>query len=126
MTVQAGHTVREKSYHFAVRIVKLSLWLKDKQHYELSGQLIRSGTGIGANVEEAAASHSRKEFFYKMAIASKEARETHYWIRLLRDCDILTDKQSTSLLNECNELIKMLTSIVKTGNTTTQNLKLKT
>ncbi len=119
--MQNGDTVREKSYHFAVRIVKLCLWLKEKQHYELSGQLIRSGTSIGANVQEAAASHSRKDFFYKMALASKEARETHYWIRLLRDCDILTDKQSTSLLDECEELIKMLTSIVKTGNSKTKN-----
>ncbi len=102
------------------------MWLKEKQHYELSGQLIRSGTSIGANVEEAAAGHSRKDFFYKMAIASKEARETHYWIRLLKECDILTDVQSPSLLNECEELIKMLTSIVKTGNSTTKNSQLKT
>lgn len=119
--MQRDGTVRKKSYCFAVRIVKLCLWLKEKQHYELSGQLIRSGTSIGANVEEAVASHSRKDFFYKMSVASKEARETHYWIRLLTDCDILTDVQSASLLNECEELIKMRTSIVKTGNSKTKN-----
>lgn len=119
--MEKQHTVREKSYRFAVRIVKLCLWLKENKHYELSGQLIRSGTSIGANVEEAAAGNSRKDFFYKMAIASKEARETHYWIRLLKDCDILTEAQSASLLTECEELVKMLTSIVKTGNSKTKN-----
>lgn len=114
-------TVRAKSYDFAVRVVKLCIWLKEQKHYELSNQLIRSGTSIGANVEEAAASHSRKDFFYKMAVASKEARETHYWIRLLADCDILNKTQSGSLLNKSEELIKVLTSIVKTRRCKTHN-----
>ncbi|MBL7214962.1 MAG: four helix bundle protein [Phycisphaerae bacterium] len=121
------HTVREKSYGFALRIIKLCLWLREKQHYEISAQLLRSGTSIGANIEEATASHSKKEFCHKMAIASKEARETHYWLRLLRDSEMLTDKQTSGLLDKSEELIKMLTSIVKTGRQkTTKNLELRT
>lgn len=65
--------------------------------------------------------HSRKDFFYKISVASKEARETQYWIRLLTDCNILNKTQSGSLLNESEELIKMLTSIVKTGAAKTKN-----
>ena len=103
------HTVREKSYDFALRIIKLCLWLKEKQHYEISAQLLRSVTSIGANIEE--------------GIASKEARETHYWLRLLRDSDILSDTQTSELINESEELIKMLTSIVKTGKSNLKQLK---
>jgi four helix bundle protein len=103
----------------------LCLWLRNKKHYEIASQLLRSGTSIGANIEEASASCSRKEFFQKMSIASKEARETHYWLRLLKDTDIMTDKQTSHLLAETEELIKMLTSIVKKGNATDNNLNLK-
>ena len=119
------HTVREKSYRFAIRIIKLCIWLKEKRHYEISAQLLRSGTSIGANIEEATASHSKKEFCHKMGIASKEARETHYWLRLLRDSEILTEKQTSELINKSEELIKMLTSIVKTGKSNLQQLKTK-
>lgn len=108
------NAIKEKSYGFALRIIKLCLWLRDNKHYEISNQLLRSGTSIGANVEEASAGHSRKDFFHKMTIASKEARETNYWLRLLRDSEILTDKQSLSITAESEELIKILTSIIKT------------
>ena len=118
-------TVREKSYCFAIRIIKLCMWLKERKHYEISAQLLCSGTSIGANIEEATASHSKKEFCHKMAIASKEARETHYWLRLLRDSEILTDKQTSELINKSEELIKMLTSIVKTGKSNLKQLKTK-
>jgi four helix bundle protein len=91
------------------------LWLKEQTHYELSSQFLRAGTSVGANIEEASASHSKKEFFHKMGISSKEARETRYWLRLLRDSGILTENQTSELINESEELIKMLTSIVKTG-----------
>ncbi|MHC4551442.1 MAG: four helix bundle protein [Planctomycetota bacterium] len=113
-------TVREKSYRFALRIVKLYLWLKQENHFEISAQILKSGTSIGANIEEASASYSRKEFFHKMGIASKEARETNYWLRLLTDSQIITKKQSDSLVDESEELVKMLTSIVKTGRDTTK------
>ena len=92
-------TVKEKSYCFAIRIVKLYLWLKEQSHYELSSQLLRAGTSIGANIEEAAASHSKKEFFHKMGISSKEAREIRYWLCLLRDSGILTENQTSELIN---------------------------
>ena len=77
-----GNPVKEKSFSFAVRIIKLAKWLRKNNHFELSQQIIRSGTSIGANVEEALAGQSRKDFIAKMAIASKEARETNYWLRL--------------------------------------------
>lgn len=109
------NAIREKSYSFSLRIIKLCQWLVKNKHFELSGQVLRSGTSIGANAEEALAGHSRRDFLHKMAIASKEARETHYWLRLLRDSELLTSCQSQSLIEESEELIKILTSIVKTG-----------
>jgi len=121
--VDKEDTVREKSYRFAIRIIKLCVWLKEKKHYEISAQLLRSGTSIGANIEEATASHSKKEFFHKMGISSKEERETRYWLRLLRDSGILTENQTSKLISESEELIKMLTSIVKTGKSNLKQLK---
>ncbi|HBG28305.1 MAG: four helix bundle protein [Planctomycetes bacterium GWF2_41_51] len=106
--------IKEKSFKFSVRIIKLSKWLKDKNHFELSQQLVRAGTSIGANVEEAIAGQSRKDFIAKMSIASKEARETNYWLRLLVESGIVSEKMCNSLMNESEELIKLLTSIVKT------------
>lgn len=110
-----GNIIKEKSYQFALRTVKLCLWLKDNKHFELSSQLLRAGTSIGANVEEALAGHSRKDFLRKMIIASKEAREANYWLRLLKDAGILSNSQAASITEESEEIIKILTSIVKTG-----------
>lgn len=121
--MENGATVKEKSYQFAIRIVKLYLWLKEQSHYELASQVLRAGTSIGANIEEASASHSKKEFFHKMGISSKEARETRYWLRLLRDSGILSENQTSELINDSEELIKMLTSIVKTGKSNLKQLK---
>lgn len=119
--------VREKSFNFAVRIIRLSAWLRRRGHFELAQQVLRAGTGIGANVEEALAGQSRKDFTSKMAIASKEARETNYWLRLFKISGILSDKMCSSLLAESEELVKMLTSIVKTSQSAKviKNLKLK-
>ncbi|MHC4212949.1 MAG: four helix bundle protein [Planctomycetota bacterium] len=108
--------VKEKSYDFALEIVKLCIQLKERKHFEISSQLLRSGTSIGANVQEASASRSRKDFFNQMSIASKEARETYYWQRLLKDSKIVDDENSAKLIEKSEELIKILTSIVKTGN----------
>jgi four helix bundle protein len=113
----AESIVKQKSYAFALRIIKLCLWLKEQKHFEVANQLLKSGTSIGANVEEALAGQSRKDFKAKMSIASKEARETNYWLRLLKDSGILNDKQSHSMLKDSKELIKILTSIVKTTQT---------
>jgi four helix bundle protein len=112
------NVIREKSYSFSLRIIKVCQWLKEKKHFEISAQVLRSGTSIGANIEEALAGHSRRDFLHKMTIASQEARETHYWLRLLRDAGIVTKSQSQSLIEESEELVKILTSIVKTGHTT--------
>ncbi len=109
------NVVKQKSYNFALQIIKLCARLKQQKHFEISSQLLRAGTSIGANVEEALAGRSRKDFFAKMSIASKEARETNYWLRLLRDGEILNKQHSQNLIDESEELIKILTSIVKTG-----------
>ncbi len=102
----------DKSYSFALRIIKLYKYLCDsKKEYVLSKQLLRSGTSIGANTEEAIGGHSGKDFVYKIGIAYKEARESHYWLRLLRDSDYLDRKQAESMLVDCDELIKILGSI---------------
>jgi four helix bundle protein len=106
--------VRQKSYDFALRIVRLCTGLKEQKHFEIAHQLLRAGTAIGANVEEALAGYSRRDFGAKMCIASKEAREASYWLRLLTDAGILMEKDDKELLAASEELVKMLTSIVKT------------
>jgi four helix bundle protein len=107
--------IKDKSYAFALRIIGLARWLRAKKEYDLASQVLRAGTGIGANVEEFLAGVSRPDFVTKMAIASKEARETHYWLRLIRDSNIVPAPQITPLADECLELVRILTSIVKTG-----------
>jgi len=86
-----------------------------QNEFILSKQIIRSGTSIGANLEEALAGQSRKDFISKMAISSKEARETNYWLRLLRDSQLCDGIDYTNLINDSEEIIKILTSIVKTS-----------
>jgi len=108
--------VREKSYDFALQVISFCGQLRNHKHFEVSSQLLRSGTSIGANVEEALAGQSRRDFFAKMSIASKEARETNYWLRLIRDAQIIDRHTCQQLLNTSEELTKILTSIVKTGN----------
>lgn len=110
-----NNLVQEKSYLFAIRIVKLYKHLcEEKKEFVLSKQLLRCGTSIGANIEEAIGGQSKKDFFAKLTIAYKEARETHYWIRLLTDTDFLTKEQSESLLNDDEELLRIIGSIQKT------------
>ena len=87
--------------------------------YVISKQLLRSGTSIGANIEEATAAQSKKDFLHKMSIASKEARETSYWLRLLKDSNLI-NFSIDEYLNEINQMIKIITKIVKT---TSENLK---
>jgi len=112
--MKSGNVVQEKSYAFAIRMVKLFQHLSsEKKEYVLSKQLLRSGTSIGANIEEAIGGQSDKDFFAKLTISYKEARETKYWIRLLSDTGYLTPSQSTSLLQDIEELLKLLGSILK-------------
>ncbi|MCP2729927.1 four helix bundle protein [Limnofasciculus baicalensis] len=109
----AESIIQKKSFEFALEIIELYRQLQDNREYVLSRQLLRSGTSIGANVEEASAGQSRKDFLSKMSIASKEARETQYWLRLLQRSK-LVDIDVTNQLSHVNELIRILTSIVKT------------
>jgi four helix bundle protein len=111
----ANSIIKEKSYSFALQIIKLCAKLKEDKNFVIATQLLKAGTSIGANVEETLAGQSRKDFFAKMSIASKEARETNYWLRLLVDSKTTDVKQSQQLITESEELIKILTSIVKTG-----------
>jgi four helix bundle protein len=105
--------VQKKSFEFALAVIRLYKQLQDRREFVLSRQLLRSGTSIGANVEEANAGQSRKDFLAKMSVASKEARETKYWLRLLQKSEIV-DVDVSSELKQVEELIRILTSIVKT------------
>lgn len=107
------NVIQEKSFQFALDVVKLYSKLRDKQEFVLSKQLLRSGTSIGANVEEAISGQSRKDFISKLSIATKEARETRYWLRLLQESG-LVDIDFSKQLSRVDELLRILTSIVMT------------
>ena len=107
--------IKEKAFQFALKTIRLYQQLQDQREYVFSKQLLRSGTSIGANVEEATAAESRADFIHKMKIAMKESRETHYWLRLLDQSDLATNIDLTEALEQCNEISRMLTSITKTA-----------
>ena len=109
--------IKAKTYQFAIDIVLLYKEMMNQNEFVLSKQIVRAGTSIGANIEESVAAQSRKDFISKMAISSKEARETNYWLRLIRDANLLRDVDLTRLINESEEIIKIITSIVKTSKT---------
>jgi len=98
-----------------LQVIALCRDLTARNEFVLSKQLLKSGTSIGANVAEASAGQSKADFIAKMAIASKEARETEYWLSLLRDSKLVESQQVDPLLLEAREISKMLTSIVKTA-----------
>ena len=109
------NVIKVKSMGFAKRIVGLYKHLcNDKKEFVLSKQVLRSGTSIGANVAEAEYGISKKDFQAKMYIALKECAETLYWLELLHSCDYVSDKEYESLLHDCEELRKILSSITKT------------
>jgi four helix bundle protein len=109
------NVIQIKSYAFAIKIVIICKFLQaQKKEYILSKQLIRSGTSIGANIEEAIGGQSRKDFFAKLTISYKEAREKKYWIRLLTDTNYLTKEQTAPLLEDIEELLRIIGSIQKT------------
>ena len=109
------NVVQEKSFAFAVGIVKAGRRLQlDRKEWVLSKQLIRAGTSIGANIEEAIAAKSKKDFLSKMSIALKEARETHYWLQVLRDSGLTTEMETEVHLPACQELGRLLSSITLT------------
>lgn len=108
--------IADKTYRFAIRVINMHLHISRSQHQviAISRQLMRSGTSIGANVEEARGGQSKRDFSAKMCIAYKEARETKYWLRLLRDTGIIDSKLAASFLADIEEIIKILASIIKT------------
>lgn len=106
--------VQKKSFEFSLKIISLYKQLQQEKEFIISNQILRSGTSIGANIEEALAGQSKKDFTAKMSISSKEARETKYWLRLLKKSE-LTNINVNSLILDIDELIRILTSIVKTS-----------
>ena len=108
--------IKEKSYSFALKIIDLYRTLCKSNEYVLSNQLLRSATSIGANVEEALAGQSRADFLSKMSIASKEARESNYWLRLLRDSKTIEKNEADALLADAESIVNILTAIVKSTN----------
>ncbi|MDF1497346.1 MAG: four helix bundle protein [Patescibacteria group bacterium] len=112
----------EKSYAFALKVVKINYYLIDKKReFVLSKQMLRSGTSIGANLEEAAGAQSRADFIHKVHIALKETRETDYWIRLIRDSELLSLEEAELLREDCVEIVKILTKTLKTCKTNDSN-----
>ena len=106
--------ILNKSYAFALEIISIYKLLKQHQEFEIGKQLLRSGTSIGANINEATAAQSKKDFIAKMSIASKEARETRYWLNLVKDSKML-EIDYNKILKEMAEIISILTAIVKTS-----------
>jgi four helix bundle protein len=110
--------IQQKSYGFALKTIRLYKALTgDKKEFVLSRQILRSGTSIGANVEEALAASSKADFMNKLNIAAKENRETTYWLRLLKDSEFITQTDFDALHQECTEMQKIFSSILMTAKT---------
>ena len=105
--------IQGKSYQLSLDIIKLYKILKAETEYDIARQILRSGTSVGANVEEAIGAQSKRDFLSKMNISLKEARETHYWLRLLKDSDMLKS-EFDFLLDDALSIVSILSSIVKT------------
>ena len=117
----SGSILSAKSYAFALRIVRLNQHMADeRREYVLSKQVLRSGTSIGANIEESVHAKSKVDFIHKLSIAQKEACETNYWLRLLRDSVYIEEKLAESFLKDCEEIQRLLTVSIKTAK---KNLK---
>ncbi len=114
--------IKSKSFDFAIRIVNLYSFLcEQKQEYILSKQLLRSGTSVGAMVREAEHAQSKVDFVHKMSIAQKEINETLYWLELLKETNYLEAKQFQSIHEDAEEVIKLITSIIKTSKSNINN-----
>jgi four helix bundle protein len=103
------------TYQFALDVMTAAKTMRAEKEFDLASQFWRSGTSIGANVEESQAAQSRADFKSKMSIAAKEARETHYWLRLARDAEILNGEESRPLFEKIESIRKILISIVKSA-----------
>jgi len=113
--LKTDNIIEDKSFNFAIRIVNLYKFLKNKNEHIISKQLLRSGTSVGANVAEGIQGQSKKDFVSKLSIALKETNETKYWIRLLIATDYLEQKLGENLLFDLEEIIKILVAILKTS-----------
>lgn len=113
--IQGNSIIASKAYSFALEIIKIYKYLTtEKKEYVLSKQLLRSGTSIGANINEAHSGQSKRDFVHKLSISLKEARETSYWLNLLKDSDYMNISDFNNLISKCDEVIKILSSIILT------------
>ena len=112
--MKTNNIILDKTFEFSLAIIKLYIRLKQENEFIISKQILRSATSIGANVEESIAAQSKRDFISKMAIASKEDRETKYWLRLLSQSE-LTQIDMSDYLNEIDHIINIITKIVKTS-----------
>ncbi len=114
--MEKENVILTKSFKFAVKIVLLSKRLRNEhKEYDLSRQILRSATSIGANAEEAVGGISKKDFNAKLSISYKEARETKYWLRLLHETDYINQTEFEELINDCDEIAKILFTIIRTS-----------
>jgi four helix bundle protein len=114
--IKRGNVLKEKSFSFALQIIKLYKYLaNEKKEYIIAKQVLRSGISVGAMIEEANQAESKADFIHKLSIANKEANETHYWLRLLKESEYISDKHFQNLIIDNEELMKLLTSSIKTS-----------
>ena len=107
--------IQEKSFDFAVKVVKaVRAFRKEEKEFEITGQLLRSSTSIGANIEEAIGGYSTKDFQFKLSISYREARESKYWLRVMRSSDMMSKRVLNELLDDCEEVLRILGAITKT------------
>lgn len=110
-----NNIIQNKTYNFSLKVIQFYKYLiEEKKEYVLARQILRSGTSVGANIEEALGAYSKKEFLSKITISYKEARETVYWLRLFKDSMIVEGNFCDSMLSDCNEIIKIISSIQRT------------
>ena len=115
MQMKESNLIIDESYSFSLEVMRLARKIRDEKEYDLASQFWRAGTSIGANVEEAQAAQSRADFRSKMSIAAKEARESHYWLRLTRDSKVLPLSEVNPAIEQIEKIIRILTSIVKSS-----------
>lgn len=116
MLSRKENIIQIKTEAFSTRIIKLYIYLRDvKNEHTLSKQILRSGTSIGANTAESRNAQSRADFVNKLSVALKEADETAYWLKILRSGDLITEKQMQSMMEDNEEIIRILVKIIKTS-----------
>lgn len=118
MEKKKENPLKDKSYAFALQIILTAREMNENKEFVLAKQLLKCGTSIGANVEEANQGESKADFIHKLSIANKEAHETRYWLRLLKDSNMLSTDRSDNLIASCSELERLLTSILNTTKNT--------